>query len=91
MQKQKSLARRAILAVAVGAVLTALSPASLAQVTPAAGYVPPDDKPALKVGFTLFADYTYTDSPTARNADGSDYNPNAFNVSRAYLNVTGQL
>ena len=50
-----------------------------------------DDKPALKVGFTLFADYTYTNSPTAKNADGSDYNPNAFNVSRAYLNVTGQL
>ena len=65
--------------------------AAFAQVTPAAGYVPPDDKPSIKVGFTLFADYTYTDSPTAKNADGSDYNPNSFNVSRAYVNVTGQL
>ncbi len=91
MLKRTISARRAILAVAIGAVTTALSSATLAQVTPAEGYVPPDDKPALKVGFTLFADYTYTDSPTSRNADGSDYNPNAFNVSRAYINVTGQL
>jgi hypothetical protein len=91
MLKRTISARRAILAVAVGAVITALSPAAFAQVTPAEGYVPPDDTPSIKVGFTLFADYTYTDSPTAKNADGSDYNPNAFNVSRAYLNVTGQL
>ena len=91
MPKRTIGARRAILAVAIGAFLTALSPATFAQVTPAAGYVPPDDKPALKVGFTLFADYTYTDSPTAKNPDGSDYNPNSFNVSRAYINITGQL
>ena len=91
MLKRTISARRAILVVAIGAVITALSPASFAQVTPAEGYVPPDDKPALKVGFTLFADYTYTDSPKSTNADGSTYNPNAFNVSRAYLNFTGQL
>ena len=91
MSKRTISARRAILAAAIGAVITALSPATLAQVTPAAGYVPPDDTPSIKVGFTLFADYTYTDSPTAKNADGSDYNPNSFNVSRAYINVTGQL
>ena len=29
-----------------------------AQVTPAGGYTPPDDTPAIKVGATLFADYT---------------------------------
>jgi hypothetical protein len=91
MSKRTISARRAILAVAIGAVMAALSPAARAQVTPAAGYVPPDDTPALKVGFTLFADYTYTDSPASKNADGSDFNPNAFNVSRVYINVTGQL
>ncbi|HMA28739.1 MAG TPA: hypothetical protein VKS23_02650 [Thermoanaerobaculia bacterium] len=91
MPKRTIGARRAILAVAIGAVISALVPAASAQVTPAAGYVPPDDTPSIKVGFTLFADYTYTDSPTAKNADGSDYNPNSFNVSRAYINVTGQL
>ena len=88
MSKPTIGARRAILAVAIGAVMATLSPSALSQVTPAAGYVPPDDKPSIKVGFTLFADYTYTDSPTAKNADGSNYNPNAFNVSRAYLNFT---
>jgi hypothetical protein len=91
MQKQTTLVRRSSLAVAICAVGLALSPAALAQVTSAEGYVPPDDTPAIKVGFTLFADYTYTDSPTAKNTDGSDYNPNAFNVSRAYINITGQL
>jgi len=37
------------------------------------------DEPSVKVGATLFADYT---SQTA---------PDAFNVSRAYINVTGNL
>lgn len=83
--------RRTALTVAAGALLVSLSPVALSQVTPAAGYTPPDDKPSAKVGFTLFSDYTYTDSPTAKNADGSTYNPSSFNVSRAYLNFTGQL
>ncbi len=91
MQKQTTLVRRLSLAAAICAVGFAFSLAAPAQVTPAEGYVPPDDRPSIKVGFTLFADYTYTDSPTAKNADGSTYNPNAFNVSRAYLNFTGQL
>ncbi len=91
MSKPTIGARRAILAVAIGAVMAALSPSALSQVTPAAGYVPPNDTPSFKVGTTLFLDYTYTDSPTAKNADGSTYNPSSFNVGRAYLNFTGQL
>jgi hypothetical protein len=91
MQKQTTLARRVSFAVAICAVGLALSPAALAQVTSAEGYVPPDDKPVVKLGFTMFTDYTYTDSPTSKNADGSEFNPNAFNLSRAYLNVTGQI
>jgi hypothetical protein len=91
MQKQTTLARRVSLAVAICAVGLALSPDALAQVTSAEGYVPPDDKPVVKLGFTMFTDYTYTDSPTSKNADGSEFNPNAFNLSRAYLNVTGQM
>lgn len=91
MPKRTTFARRASFAVAVCAALLALSRSAPAQVTPAAGYVPPDDTPAIKVGFTLFADYTYTDSPPGKNADGTDFNPNSFNVSRAYINVTGQL
>ena len=66
------------------------SPAS-AQVTPAPERIPPDDTPSVRVGGTLFADYTYTFAPKASDAEGRSFNPNAFNVARAYLNVTGQL
>ncbi len=62
---------------------------SFAQVTPAAGYTPPDDTPTIKVGVTLFSDYTYTEEPKAVDADGNPINPAAFNVSRSYINVTG--
>ena len=91
MSNRKTLALRVGFAAAIGTLLVTLSPSAMAQVTPAAGYIPPDDKPSFKVGTTLFLDYTYTDSPTAKNADGSTYNPSAFNVGRAYLNFTGQL
>jgi len=62
-----------------------------AQVTPAAGYTPPDDTPSIRVGVTLYADYTYTDSPQSKDADGNVVNPSAFNVSRSYINVTGNI
>ena len=62
-----------------------------AQITPAAGYTPPDDTPSIRVGVTLFSDYTYTTEPEATDADGNTINPSAFNVSRAYINVTGQI
>jgi hypothetical protein len=62
-----------------------------AQVTPAAGYTPPDDTPSIKVGATIFTDYTYTDAPKATDADGNIIHSNAFNVARAYINVTGNI
>ena len=62
-----------------------------AQVTPAAGYTPPDDTPSIRVGVTLYADYTYTSSPQIKDTDGNTVNPSAFNVSRSYINVTGNL
>ncbi len=67
------------------------SAAAVAQVTPAAGYTPPDDTPSVKVGITLFADYTYTDEPTATDKDGNTIHQNSFNVSRTYINVTGNI
>jgi hypothetical protein len=64
-----------------------------AQVTVAAGYTPPDDTPKIIVGITLFANYSYQDAPKV--ADGSpqknSINPNSFDVTRAYINVTGSL
>jgi hypothetical protein len=64
---------------------------AFAQVTPAAGYTPPDDTPTVKVGGTIFLDYTYTDEPTTTDADGNVIHPESFNVGRAYVNVTGNL
>src|SRR3954452_9224475 len=62
-----------------------------AQVTPAAGYTPPDDTPSVKVGVTLYTDFTYQQSPTTTDADGTTINPSGFNVQRSYINVTGSL
>lgn len=63
--------------------------AASAQVAPAAGPVPPGDTPSIKVGMTLFTDYTYTQSPQTKDADGNTINPSQFNVGRAYINITG--
>ena len=42
----------------------ALIPAvASAQVTPAAGYIPPDDTQSIRVGAVIFYDYTYTERP----------------------------
>jgi hypothetical protein len=62
-----------------------------AQVTPAAGYTPPDDTPSIRVGVTIYADYTYQDSPQTKDADGNVINPSSFNVARSYINVTGNI
>jgi len=62
-----------------------------AQVTPTVTTPPPDDNPSVRVGGTLFADFTQTLAPTIVDAGGATVSPSAFNVSRAYINVTGQL
>ena len=62
-----------------------------AQVTPAAGYTPPDDTPAIKIGAVIFADYTYQQKPTSTDPAGNTINPSSFNVARAYINVTGNI
>ena len=80
-----------------GRLAAALAVASLvalpcsAQVTPAACYTPPDDTPSVRVGATLFTDYTVTQKPKTTDADGNEVTPNAFNVGRAYINVTGNI
>ncbi len=62
-----------------------------AQITPAAGYTPPNDTPAIKVGVTLFADYTLQSSPDVTDAAGNKVNFNAFQIGRTYINLTGQV
>ncbi len=62
-----------------------------AQVAPPAGDKPPDDTPSIRIGATLFLDYTVQTDPEGTDADGNTFTPNAFNIGRAYINVTGQL
>jgi len=62
-----------------------------AQIPPAAGYTPPDDTPSIKVGVTIFADYTVQTNPKIKDADGNEVTSNAFNVTRTYINITGNI
>src|SRR3981081_3534722 len=64
---------------------------ALARVTPAAGFTPPDDTPSIRVGVTLYPNFTYQSNPTITDADGNVVNRSSFDVSRAYLNVTGNI
>jgi hypothetical protein len=77
--------------VAVPLLLSLSSRPAIAQVTPTPQNPPPDDTPSVRVGGTLFLDYTYTLDPQITDADGNRVDPNAFNVTRGYINVTGQL
>jgi hypothetical protein len=63
------------------------------QVTPAAGYTPPDDTPKINVGATIFADYTVQQTPKAADPLSADDTAtlNQFQVGRSYINVTGNV
>ena len=78
----------------LGSLLTLLvaaaAPAS-AQVTPAASYTPPDDTPAIRLGATIFANYTFQSEPKITDADGNSVHRNQFDVARSYINVTGNI
>src|SRR5437762_2369663 len=76
----------------MGAILTtcAVGTAS-AQVTPAAGYTPPDDTPSIRVGITLFPSYTLQTEPKIADVDGNSVKKNAFDVTRSYINITGNI
>jgi hypothetical protein len=67
--------------------------AALAQTTPPATSVAarPDDAPSVRLGGTLFTDFTYTQSPDATDADGNSYHPSQFNVARSYITITGTV
>ena len=75
----------------IAAALLLFSAPAAAQVTAAAGYTPPDDTPAIRVGATIFADYTVQQKPKIKDADGNEVTLNQFQVQRAYLNVTGNI
>jgi hypothetical protein len=86
-----SLTRRCSPFGAVAVVVAGFATPCAAQGRPAAASVPPGDTPAIRVGATLFADYTIQQQPKIRDADGNEVTANAFNVGRAYINVTGNI
>jgi len=71
--------------------MTTLAAAASAQVTPAAGYTPPDDTPSIKVGATIFTNYSYQTDPKIADTDGNLVNRSSFDVARAYINITGNI
>jgi len=76
----------------VGAVMVAGSPALAAGQTTGQGATPPaSPSPTVKVGVTIFADYTVTQTPKATDANGEKVTANTFSVGRSYLNVTGSV
>lgn len=49
------------------------------------------DEPTIKFGAVIYADFTAQSEPSTVDADGNEIHPSSFNVSRAYINVTGTL
>lgn len=60
-----------------------------AQSAPAAPPAPQAATPSIRVGATIFADYTVTESPKVTDANNARVTGHAFNVTRSYLNLTG--
>ena len=88
VERMQSLVRRVMVGVVVA--LTGAGSAA-GQVTPAAGYAPADDTPSIRVGMTLFPAYTLQTDPKIVDTDGRTVRKNAFDVGRAYLNITGNI
>ena len=76
-------------ALAFAALLTPRTAA--AQVTPAAGSTPPDDTPSIRVGATIFTNYSYQTEPEITDSDGNLVKRSGYDVTRSYINVTGNL
>ncbi len=87
----KQRIRYSLAACAMSALMFGMAGGAGAQVTVAAGYTPPDDTPHVNVGGTIFADYTYVQEPTVAGSNGQPVHTNGFNLTRAYINVTGQI
>lgn len=68
-----------------------LASTASAQGTQASPPRAPDDTPSVRVGATIFTDYTAVREPKVVDADGNAVTANSFNVGRAYLNVTGNI
>jgi len=51
----------------------------------------PREESSVRVGVTIFADYTYQDAPKITDSDKNSVHLSSFEVRRAYINVTGNV
>ena len=73
------------------ALLLSAGPALAQEPAPVPATSQTSDTPAIKVGVSLFADYTVNQTPKIRDADGNDVALSAFQITRSYINVTGNI
>jgi hypothetical protein len=78
-------------ALVLGHIATEAAQAAPQNAQPAPAPKTPDDTPSIRIGTTIFLDYTVQTTPKGIDANGDEFTPNQFNVQRAYLNVTGRL
>src|SRR5262249_50430671 len=65
------------------AALGPLCGTAMAQITPAAGYTPPDDTPSIRIGMTLFPAFIYQTDPKITDAAGNQVSKSSFDVLRS--------
>ena len=75
------------------AVVLASADPGWAQITAPGGGAAPDDTqpPSARVGAVVYTDYTFQNEPKGTDAAGNTISANAFNVTRLYLNITGNI
>jgi len=62
-----------------------------AQVPPATASPPSSDTPSIRVGATIFTNYSYQTEPEITDSDGNLVHRSGFDVTRSYINLTGNL
>lgn len=71
---------------AVAGLAAFVTPGAAAGQTP-----PPTDPQSIRVGATIFYDYTFSNSPKKADADGNEVKQSAFDVKRTYININGTV
>jgi hypothetical protein len=68
-----------------GWLLLTIAVPALAQSVPTT----PADTPSIRVGTTIFTDYSIQQEPKITDADGNQVEQSQFEITRAYINLTG--
>lgn len=77
------------LAAGLLALVVAPTGQAAAQAVQASQNTSSDDTPSLKIGAVIFTDYTVQLQPKTSDAEGNAVTFNSFNISRSYINISG--